>query len=125
MSSKTKQRFNQLIQSINLTIDAQATSTSGRWRVVLGSHLKDGLPCFDVLLIRSDFVRIDAHHFRMQEHTNETYDTLRDQACAQAREFYERAVQQLQEKAKNEEANEDKGLTIVNPDGSEEKFSIN
>lgn len=119
-------KLKSLISSMGLTIDAQATSSSGRWKVFLGTHLREGLPCFDVLLVRTDFVS-DVHHYWPGEGESGkvTYDEARDAAIKQARARYEKVVTLLQAKGGTEESEEDTGLKIVNPDGSEEKYKLN
>lgn len=121
-------RLQSLLTSMGLTLDAQATSTSGRWKIYLGVHTREGLPCFDVVLINTDF-KVDVHHHWAKGEEGkdepETYDALRDQAMAKARGLYEKMVQSLQQKGQAQEAEEDKGLKIVNPDGTEEKYTLN
>lgn len=125
-NQKVRQTHEALFASMGLTIDAQATSTSGRWKMFLGAHQREGTPCFDVLAIRVD-MKIECWHFwaLASDQGAETYDQSRDRALAEARGFYEALVARMQEPAKEEESDEDKGLEVLNPDGTRQKYSIN
>ena len=123
-----QKRFASIQQFISVTglkIQARATSASGRWVILLGEHLRNGFTCFDTVLIRYEDLYIDAHHFDVAEGERETYDTLREQAKAKARDFFEQAKARLQTVTNTEEADEGSGLTVVNPDGSKEDYTIN
>lgn len=110
----------------SLLIEAKATSTSGNWTTVLCCHSREGTPCFDVINIRTSDLQIDRHHWWMgDEKDKETYDQLKDKAQTKARTFFEELKFKLQEKPKDEEANEDKGLEVQHPDGTTERYNIN
>lgn len=114
-----------LCAKIGITVLARATSTSGRWVVLLGEHTRDGLPCFDVFAVRADFVVADVHHFGVATTKGTTYDQSRDVAKAAAQTFYEGLVEKLQAKPSPQLQEEPSGLTIIAPDGTKSDFTTN
>lgn len=105
-------------------VEAKQTSTSGRWVSLLCEHRANGLPCFDVLNVNTEG-RVDRHHFAVVETEGITYDEARDTAKAEARTFYDKVVTLLQTKpSPSLQEEENRGLKIVNPDGSEEDYNF-
>lgn len=122
----TFKTWQQFVSAVGLTIEARATSTSGRWIVLIGSHLRQGLPCYDVLMIRSTDLFVDVHHFHTaQTESRETYDQAKAEAYTKARAFFEECRAKLQSPASPEEGEGPSGLKIHNPDGSTEDYTIN
>lgn len=113
----------------DLKSDAQATSTSGHYRIILAGHFREGLPCFDVLAYRIRDDRVTRYEWWAKEESEETanftYDQTVQHAAKQARDFYEQLVAEMQEKPVAEETSEHKGITIYAPDGTEEKYELN
>src|SRR5262245_61829700 len=115
----------EIASHLGLRVEARATSTSGRWVSMLCEHNVKGLPCYDVLHVRTDGL-IDRHHFGTVESEGSTYEESRDFAHTCARKQYEETVKLLQSKGSGEEADsQSAGLKIIGPDGREEDYRIN
>jgi len=119
LNRDARKKYQELLARLGVTVDAQATSTSGRWKIVLGSHLHKGLPCFVVLAIRAVDMFVDVHRFATQDAEEAvTYDEARDMAYKAARRFYEDLVVKMQSKSQGEEGDEGSGLEVIAPDGT-------
>ena len=126
MNWEANKNLKEFLSKMGIVVDARATSDSGRWVVLLGSHLKDGMPTFVVLAIRSTDFLVDLHRFDPVNSDKSSYDECRDQAQKAARRFYEDLVMKLTTRRQtSEESDEDSGLEIQNPDGTTERYSIN
>jgi hypothetical protein len=107
------------------TVEARGSSASGRWLLLLIEHTREGLGCYDVLAVRSTDLAVTRWEWWAKGEEGTTYDDTRDLAKAKARIFFEQTLAQLQEKAQPQESEEDKGLRILNPDGTEQDYELN